>query len=410
MSNKINVSFGMKISDLKPGKNLIKKALSADCQMKGYTAFVNGEVYMPNNKIKKANLLFKDSKLIAIDDFDETKIPKQEQIALINLKNKYLTPAIIDQHIHGGLGINFNTANKKEIESFLKKLQRYGYSEILATLIPDKIENLNRQLQVLNAIIKNPKKGSTRVLGVNLEGPFFSPEKAGIHVPEILMKPTVENFNKIKSNDIKIVTIAPELDEGFELTKHLNSKGIITSAGHTAATAEEIQKSGVKQITHLYNAMPGLHHRNLSVANEALSNDKLYTELNSDLSLVKPEMLDLTVKVRPKDKIILISDALEGTHSGEDKFYMNGVKIDIIDDVAKSQNGTLAGSIKFLSDMAMKIVEKTKITFEDFIRFSSINTSKNLGIEKRYQLKPGAKPNFMIWDKKTLTPEKTFIA
>ena len=410
MNNKIDISFGMRLSDLKSSKNLVKKTLLSNLQMKGYTAFVDGDVFMADNKIKKANLLFKDNKLIAIDDFDETQIPKQEKISLINLKNKCLTPAIIEQHIHGGYGFNFNTATKEEIEVLLKKMPQNGISEIVATLIPDSIENLNKQLAVLHEVIKNPQKGSTKILGVHLEGPFFSPKKSGIHVPEMLMTPTVENFNKLNFEDIKIVTLAPELDKDYKLTKYLNSKGIITSAGHTMATAEDVKNSGVKQVTHLYNAMPNIQHRDLTATNEALSNDKLYTEIIGDLAHVPPEMMDLTVKVKPKDKIILISDALEGAHSKKDHFFMNGIRVNIADGMAKNQNGTLAGSINFVSDVAKRLVEKTKITFADFIRFSSVNPSKNLGIEKRYQLKQNSKPNFMIWDKKTLSPEKTFTA
>lgn len=410
MDSNINLSFGMKIKNLQNTNGLIKKVSLPKHKMEGYTAFINADVFMPDNKIKKADLLFKDNKLIAVNDFDEMTIPAKEKIALINLKNKYITPAIVDQHIHGGFGLNFNTATKKEMQSFLKKMPKFGYSEIVATLIPDTIENLNKQLQILSEIIRNPKKGDTKVFGINLEGPFFSPKKSGIHVPEMLMEPSVENFEKIKSDDIKIVTVAPELDKGYKLTEHLHSKGIIASAGHTSATADDIRQSKIKQVTHLFNAMPAIHHRNLSVANEALLNDDIYTELNSDLSLVASEMMDLTLRMKAKDKIILISDALEGTHSGKDKFYMNGVKVDIIDDIAKNSNGTLAGSIQFLSDMTQKIVERTKITFKDFIHFSSINPAKNLGIEERYQFKLGSQPNFAIWDKKTLKPEKTFIA
>ncbi len=406
----MSVSFGMKINAVSSVKNLAKEVLLNEHKMVGYTAFTNADVFMPDNKIKKADLLFKDSKLIAVNDFDESTIPATEKISLIDLKNKYLTPAIVDQHIHGGFGLNFNEATKPQLESFLERMPKYGCSEIVATLIPDTIENLNKQLKMLGEIIRNPKQGSTKIFGINLEGPFFSPKKSGIHVPEMLMEPTVENFSKIKSDDIKIVTIAPELDNGYKLTEHLHSKGIIASAGHTTATAEDIKKSKIKQVTHLFNAMPAIHHRDLSATNEALLNDEIYTELNSDLSLVAPEMMDLTLRMKAKDKIILISDALEGTHSGKDKFYMNGVKVDIIDDIAKNGNGTLAGSIQFLSDMAQKIVEKTKISFQDFIRFSSVNPAKNLGIENRYQLKPGSTPNFVVWDKMTLKPEKTFIA
>lgn len=409
MESGLKVSFGMRINDLQKAAKTVKKEALELHNLKGYTAFVNGNVYMPDNRIVKADLLFRRNKLIAINDIDEKKLSTKSPISFVDLKDKYLTPGIIDQHIHGAFGINFNTAGKKEIQKLLKELNKQGYSEILATLIPDTVNNINRQMKIISEVMKAPQKDSTRILGINLEGPFLNPEKSGIHVPGILMRPSIDNFKKVASPDVKMVTLAPELDRNYELSHYLNEKGIIASAGHTDATADDIKKSEVKQITHLFNTMPPLHHRNSTATNEALSNKGLYTEVICDLHHVSPQMMNLTYDVRPKGKIILISDALEGAHTDKDYFFMNDVKINIVDDMAKNNSGTLAGSIKLISDMAKRLVSETKIKFKDFIRFSSTNPAQNLGVESRYQIKPGSKPNFMIWDK-NLKPEKTFNA
>ena len=130
----MSVSFGMKINAVSSVKNLAKEVLLNEHKMVGYTAFTNADIFMPDNKIKKADLLFKDNKLIAINDFDETQLPENAHISLINLKNKYLTPAIVDQHIHGGFGLNFNEATKPQLESFLKKMPKYGCSFSRCTL------------------------------------------------------------------------------------------------------------------------------------------------------------------------------------------------------------------------------------------------------------------------------------
>ena len=166
----------------------------------------------------------------------------------------------------------------------------------------DSVENIKRQIDV----IKKAANTSKSILGIHLEGIFINPEKKGIHNPQHFLALTKENYKLIEDDFIKIVTLAPELDEG--LIDYLKLKGVKVQAGH--CVGGDLTK--VDGVTHLFNAMTGINHRGKCTALSALVDD-VYTEIIADGVHVSDEALKLVFKV--KDKVILISDALPITFS-----------------------------------------------------------------------------------------------
>lgn len=257
----------------------------------------------------------------------------------------YKTPLMIEQHIHGAFGIDVNNADANEIITLADKLLEHGIGGFFPTLVTDSVENIKRQ----TAVIKEASKKCNRILGIHLEGIFINPEKKGIHNPKHFMPLTVENYKLIEDDFIKIVTLAPELDEG--LIKYLDSKKIKVQAGHCIIGTKE----GISGITHTFNAMSGVNHRGNSAALSALVNDDLYTEVIADGVHVSDDALKLLFKAKPSDKVILVSDALPITESSlketvfaDSKIYFDGVK-------ATSKDGTIAGSTTLL-DKIVKIL------------------------------------------------------
>ena len=265
-------------------------------------------------------------------------------------------------------------------------------------------------MDVIREIISNPKNDETKISGINLEGPFFSPKKAGIHSPKILLTPTIKNLEKFNLDNVKMLTIAPELRGARKAIDYLNQKGIISSAGHSAANAKQVRNSGVRCVTHLFNAMAGYHHREPSIANEALENDNIYTEVNTAFELIKPNTINMIYTMKPHDKIILISDSLKGPKPGEKEFLMGDKVIKINrKGEARDSLGVLAGSIKSLGEVVKNFMDHTLITFEDFIKFTTQNPRDLLNLEEKNYLELNTKQSFVIWDKKTYKPIKTFI-
>ena len=261
------------------------------------------------------------------------------------------TRLLIEQHMHGAFGIDFNKASVEEMIFVSKELLKLGIGGYFPTLVTDSVENIIRQTHIIKEASSLLTKDCAEILVIHLEGIFINVEKKGIHNYEHFLPLTQENFEQLEDDFIKIVTLAPELDEG--LLDYLSSKDIKIQAGHCVGSNLD-DCSGV---THLFNAMKGISHRGSSTALSALIQDRLYTEIIADGVHLSDDIIKLVFKSKPVNRIILISDALPITYSSkkaavfaDEKIYYDGIK-------ATSANGTIAGSTTLL-DKIVKILAK----------------------------------------------------
>ena len=241
------------------------------------------------------------------------------------------TPLIIEQHLHGAYGVDFNKAGVDDIVVLAQKLRQIGIGGFFPTLVTDSIENTKRQI----AIIKEAASKCSGILPL-----------------------TVENFRKIEDDFIKIVTLAPELDEG--LIDYLKSKSIKVQAGHCTGWGN------VDGATHTFNAMSGVTHRGVSTALSTLINDDVYAEIIGDGIHVSDDALKLFFKSKPADKVILISDALPITYSDMKETVFADSKIYYDGKSATSIDGTIAGSTKLLPEI-IKILGRKGLFNPQFI-------------------------------------------
>lgn len=281
------------------------------------------------------------------------------------------TQALIEEHIHGGFGIDFASCDVGGFIEFGKKITEYGVCGFFPTLATDSIENLKRQISRIKEAqrILHDDCESAKIFGVNLEACFLNPLKKGIHNEKQLLKPTVENYKLIEDEVIKIVTLAPELDEGYELCKYLKSKGVKISAGHCLA----VDLSMVSQVTHLYNAMGEFSHKNPSTVVSALAESGPAVELIADMAHVQKDVLDFTFKVKSHDKIILISDALPIAHSSNESMTFCGKTVFLKNGKAVDENGTMAGSVMFVYDIIKQLVSSGLLDLETAVKMASSN-------------------------------------
>ena len=261
------------------------------------------------------------------------------------------TKLLIEQHFHGCFGVDFNKATVEQVLELSKKLFQYGIGGIFPTLVTDTLENTRRAIDVIKAAAEIQTADMAKILGVHLEGIFLNPEKKGIHNVKHFLVPAVENYKLIEDDFIKIVTIAPELDRDFELSKYLLSKGVKVQAGH--CTGGDL--SCCTGVTHLYNAMSGVVHRGKSTALSALIDDNLYAEIIADGVHVSQDALKLLFKSKPLDKIILVSDSLPITKSDKKEMIFAGEKVFYDGVKATSADGTIAGSTTLLPDIIKRL-------------------------------------------------------
>lgn len=248
--------------------------------------------------------------------------------------------------MHGAFGVDFNKANVDEIVEVAHKLRKIGIGGFFPTLVTDSVENIKRQI----GIIKEAAKKTNSILGIHLEGIFINAQKKGIHNPEHFLALTVENYQKIEDDFVKIVTLAPELDEG--LISYLKAKGVKIQAGHCVGWGE------VDGATHTFNAMSGVTHRGSSTALSAMIEDRVYAEIIADGLHVSDEALKLFFRAKPANRVILISDALPITYSDQKEAIFADSKIFYDGKKATSADGTIAGSTKLLPEIIKILGQK----------------------------------------------------
>ncbi len=345
----------------------------------------------------KTNLIIKDG----IIDF----IGEIESNDLIELdENKIIIPGFIDQHIHGLGGYDVIDGKVEAIEKIASELPKEGVTAFLPTTTTEEIEVINKSLKCINEYINKDNKDGSLVLGIHLEGPFISNDYLGAQLPEYVLKPNKENFKEFEknsNNNIKLVTLAPEEDD--DLIQYLKSKNIVVSIGHSSANYEDVKlaiSKGVSCITHTFNGMKGIHHREIGTAGSALLFDELYCEVICDGIHVSNPALKLLFKNKPTDKVILISDSVRMKNLNNGIYYDGKQKVILKNNEARLENGVLVGSVLKINEAVRNIIEYTGVDFSTAIKYATINPATNLGVDHLMgSIKEGKLANLVVVDK-----------
>jgi N-acetylglucosamine-6-phosphate deacetylase len=287
-------------------------------------------------------------------------------------KNTKVSDLLIEQHFHGCYGVDFSTCDVTDILELSKKLLMHGIGGFFPTLVTDSVENIKRQINIIKDAKANQTEDMAEILGIHIEGIFINPIKKGIHDENKFLKPTVKNFKLIEDDFIKIVTLAPELDEGSKLQKYLQKKGIKVQAGHCVGGDLNLCNG----VTHTFNAMEGISHKKPSTALSALINNKLYAEIIADGIHVNSDALELFFNSKPKNKVIFVSDSLPIAQSDLKEMIFAGSKIYYDGKKATSLNGTLAGSTEILNHIVKVLSLKKPENFENYVKMASTNVAK----------------------------------
>lgn len=295
---------------------------------------------------------------------------------ILDCENFYKSNLLVEQHFHGAYGVDFSTCETKDILFLAKKLLEHGIGGFYPTLVTDSIENIKRQIERIKSArteqLEKPTPEMAEILGIHLEGIFINPDKKGIHDEKLFLKPTIDNYKLIEDDFIKIVTLAPELDENCELRNYLTLKGVKVQAGH--CTSGDLTKC--HGVTHLFNAMSGINHREKSTSLSALINDDIYSEIIADGIHLSDDILELVFKSKPEDKVILVSDSLPIAKSSLKETSFAGSIIYYDGKKATSKGGTIAGSTAVLNEIVKRLASKNSDDFEKYVKMASDNLYK----------------------------------
>jgi N-acetylglucosamine-6-phosphate deacetylase len=366
-------------------------------------AFKNIRLITTSGVLENKAVVF-DEKIV--DIIDETNISADMEI--IDGMGNYLSPGLIDIHIHGCEGRDTMDEAEDTIYEISKSLVKTGVTSFLPTTMTmefGKIENaLGRIKRQMNT------SGYAEVLGCHLEGPFINKKYKGAQDGTFIIQP---DFNKIKpySDVIKIVTIAPEIEGSHEFIKECRNNNIVVSIGHSNASFDEAKnaiETGASHITHTFNAMTPLHHRNPGIVGAAMYFD-VTCEMIIDNVHVHPAVQRIMHAVKGNEKIILISDAMRACLLKDGEYDLGGQNVYVKNNEARLTDGTIAGSVLTMNKAVKNFIENTGIKINQAVGMASLNPARLLGVDNRKgSIERDKDSDFVLFDE-DFNVIKTFV-
>jgi N-acetylglucosamine-6-phosphate deacetylase len=304
----------------------------------------------------------------------------------LDLKGAALYPGFIDIHIHGSAGIDTNSASAGDLLKLAGFLASRGVTAWVPTLVPDSDENYRKAAAAVDGLAVLQEGGPVaQAVGIHYEGVFAGEEMCGALRPRYFKKFTGSEISELPRlrEGVHFTTLAPEIENGIDLIEQLVRENWIVSIGHTRAgtgVLEDAFRAGARHLTHFYNAMTGLHHRDLGVVGWALRKEAATFDIIADGVHVHPEMLDLACRLKTPEKVLLITDAVLPAGLGDGEFEVWGEKVRVENGRTLNERGSIAGSVITMLD-AVKRMLSLGFSPVEVAKMASLNPAKLLGLD-----------------------------
>jgi N-acetylglucosamine-6-phosphate deacetylase len=314
----------------------------------------------------------------------------------------YLAPGFVDLHVHGGGGHDA-MGGAAALDGMARHLLRHGVTGFLPTAVTAPLPALVAFAETVRGWLPGAPIDGAEPLGFNLEGPFLADARRGAHDPAWLRAPADVERRDLEPllDGLRLLTVAPELPGALELIRWLREHGVATSMGHSAATVEQGRagySAGGTSTTHLFNAMSGVDHRAPGLAVAALLDDDAYVELIADGVHVHPALWPLIRRLKPADRLLLVSDAITLAGLGDGRGRIGGLDVEVVGQrVTLMGTSTLAGSVIALDDAVRNLVG-SGVALPDAVGAASRNPLALLGITDRGRLAVGQRADLVELD------------
>lgn len=354
----------------------------------------NGLVFQEDGAFVKKELYTENGFLVS----SESEVSDKTVIDAEGLK---VIPGLVDVHSHGAFGHDFCDADPEGLKVILTYEKEHGitsYCPTSMTLAKDRLMDI---FSTVTKIKSSPELA--RIIGVNMEGPLIDIKKKGAQAGEHISVPDASFFracNQASGNNIKLVTLAPNVDRAFDFIQEVKDE-VVISIGHTTADydcAKKAMELGVRHVTHLYNAMPPFAHRDPGVIGAACDTPDCMVELICDGFHIHPSVIRTTFKMFGPERVVLISDSMMAAGMPNGKYELGGQEVTMKDRFAALSDGTLAGSATNLFDCMKKAME-FGIPESTALFAATRNPAKSIGVyDKVGSLAPGKYADILLVD------------
>jgi N-acetylglucosamine-6-phosphate deacetylase len=374
-------------------------------QPKGRFALTNGRVILPQEIVTGKAVVVEGKKIVGITDADSLGAEMEK----IDVGGRYITPGLMDIHVHGALDHTFNEPDAEAFATITEENVRRGVTSLLATMSTAPIPDLVKCLEFSRQWMHGPHEGS-QVLGVHLEGPYFNMAQKGAQDPKNIRTPDDGTPDVLLEHHdvLKIMTYAPELPGALELTARLAKLNIVPAAGHSSAQDEDVlaaMEVGLRHIIHIWSGQSSTVRegpwRKPGLLEATLVLDGLTVEMIADNKHLPPTLMKLAYKCIGADRLCIVSDATSGAGMPEGaRFRMGEMEYEVHDSVGMMLDRTaFAGSTTLVNQMVPILTDTVGIPLVEAVRMATLTPARVIGFgDRKGSLEAGKDADLAVFE------------
>lgn len=363
--------------------------------------FKNAMIFNDEFELVRADIQTDGDRIVQIGHHIDAQI---NDVEVLDVSGCMILPGFVDIHIHGCAGADTMDGTRSAIACMASQLIQKGVTSFCPTTMSSTLEEIDAALGAVRDCMDNPPNGAS-VLGAHMEGPYLSHEKKGAQSEEVLRTPDFEEFLEIYQKckgAIRIIDVSPECENAGEFITHI-SKLCTVSIAHSNAdydTAMEAFRLGCTHVTHLFNAMTGLHHRQPGIVGAVFDSPGVDAELICDGIHIHPAVLRTSFSLLGEKRSIIVSDSMRAAGMRDGEYELGGQKVFNSNGVAVLKDGTLAGSTTNMLNEVKNLL-RFGIPLKQVVRSATINPASAIGMDGEIgSIQEGKRADLVILDEK----------
>jgi N-acetylglucosamine-6-phosphate deacetylase len=362
------------------------------------TVIAGGTILTPDRVLQHCTLIVDGAR---ISEITNQAVPQQPGDLRIDLNGQNVVPGFIDVHVHGSQGADTMDAIPDAIHSMGRYVARHGVTAFCPTTMAASADDILAAIRNFAALIESPD--SAHPLGLHLEGPYLSSRFRGAQPARFLRAADAREYRPwLQNKDVRLITVAPEIEGVSELIRRGVESGVEFAVGHSNATYEQMLAAvdlGLRQATHTFNGMPGLHHREPGLLTAVLDDERVRAQIIADGIHVHPAMIRLLIKMKGTDHTILITDATRAAGMPNGEYTLGSNQIHVDGGIARNSEGSLAGSTLTLDQALRNVMSYADLSLAQALPMATQTPAAALGLSRRKGfIRPGFDADIAILD------------
>ncbi len=318
---------------------------------------------------------------------------------VVDAKGAWIFPGFLDVHIHGAAGHDFMEGDQQSLAAVARHLAQYGVAGFLPSTVTASPAKTRRACELVAGF---QQVDGAEVLGIHLEGPYINESKKGAQYGGEIRRADLDELavlHEMLGDQLRLVTLAPEVPGGLQAVDWLAERGITTSVGHSDASFEETMAGfarGVTHVTHTFNGMRGLHHRDPGVVGAALAASTVFAEIIADGVHVHPGAIQVLLRAKGVDWVVLVTDAVQAQGLSDGQYILGDQPIFVKNGEARLEAGNLAGSTLNMLQAVRNMVDFGLVSLKEAVQMASLNAARTLGLKGRGWIRQGYQGDLVV--------------